>query len=239
MAKYSNLKDLFTAIADAIRSKTGGTGAIAADNFPSAIGGISTQDYSVEDAILTGSTKSYTNHRVEKVKSYLFQGNLNLKDVHFSAVRKIGTGAFLECLNLTEAQFPVALTVEDSAFSGCTSLETVTFTELGYIYGRSFAVCSNLKYLDMLGYVPGDSLGGFIYGEAFEASALSTFIIRSSLGVCALMNTSAFSHTPIANGTGYIYVPAALVEQYKAAENWSTYADQIRAIEDYPDITGV
>lgn len=39
--------------------------------------------------------------------------------------------------------------------------------------------------------------------------------------------------TPIANGTGYIYVPSALIEQYKVAENWSTYASQFRALEDY------
>lgn len=45
-------------------------------------------------------------------------------------------------------------------------------------------------------------------------------------------------YTPMKSGTGYIYVPAALVDSYKAATNWSTYADQIRAIEDYPDITG-
>ena len=49
------------------------------------------------------------------------------------------------------------------------------------------------------------------------------------------MNTPMTGH----NGkTGYIYVPRALVNSYKAATNWSTFASQIRAIEDYPDITG-
>lgn len=37
---HSTLSSLFTAIANAIRSKTGGTGAIVADQFPSAISGI-------------------------------------------------------------------------------------------------------------------------------------------------------------------------------------------------------
>ena len=53
-----------------------------------------------------------------------------------------------------------------------------------------------------------------------------------------LDNTNTFNSTPIASGTGYIYVPAALVDNYKAATNWSTYANQIRAIEDYPEICG-
>ena len=35
-----------------------------------------------------------------------------------------------------------------------------------------------------------------------------------------------------------IYVPRALVNEYKNATNWTVYADYIRAIEDYPDITG-
>ena len=48
-----------------------------------------------------------------------------------------------------------------------------------------------------------------------------------------LSNTSAFNSTPITFGTGYIYAPRALVDSYKAATNWSTYADQICALEDY------
>lgn len=70
-----------------------------------------------------------------------------------------------------------------------------------------------------------------------ECGALSTLILRSDT-VCTLTATNAFNSTPIASGTGYIYVPSALVDEYKAATNWSTYADQFRAIEDYPDICG-
>lgn len=42
MGKYSTLSDLLSAIADAIRSKTGGGAAIAAEDFPEAISGIVT-----------------------------------------------------------------------------------------------------------------------------------------------------------------------------------------------------
>ena len=40
MAKHANLRELFTAIANSIRGKTGGTDAIIADDFPEAIDGI-------------------------------------------------------------------------------------------------------------------------------------------------------------------------------------------------------
>ena len=64
------------------------------------------------------------------------------------------------------------------------------------------------------------------------SSAFTTLILRSET-VATLPSTSAFSSTPIASGTGYIYVPRALVDSYKAASNWSTYANQFRALEDY------
>jgi hypothetical protein len=56
--------------------------------------------------------------------------------------------------------------------------------------------------------------------------------------MATLYNNEVFTSTPIADGTGYIYVPAALVDTYKADSNWSVYENQIRAIEDYPDICG-
>ena len=42
MGKYNTLSALLSAIADAIRSKTGGKTTIAAEDFPEAIGGIVT-----------------------------------------------------------------------------------------------------------------------------------------------------------------------------------------------------
>lgn len=68
-------------------------------------------------------------------------------------------------------------------------------------------------------------------------NALETFVLRSDT-LATLKNKNAFSSTLIASGTGYIYVPRDLVDSYKAATNWSTYANQIRAVEDYPEIAG-
>jgi hypothetical protein len=64
---------------------------------------------------------------------------------------------------------------------------------------------------------------------------LETLILRGDT-VCTLSATNAFTSTKIASKTGYIYVPRALVDNYKAATNWSGY--QFRAIEDYPEICG-
>lgn len=68
-------------------------------------------------------------------------------------------------------------------------------------------------------------------------SALETLILRGNTAK-TLANVSALTDTPIADGTGYIYVPAALLDTYKTETNWATVAEQFRTIEDYPDITG-
>lgn len=65
-----------------------------------------------------------------------------------------------------------------------------------------------------------------------NCSALTTLVLRGNTA-CSLANTNALTGSPIASGTGYIYVPASLIDSYKAATNWSTYADQIRALEDH------
>lgn len=95
----------------------------------------------------------------------------------------------------------------------------------------SFAGCSNLAKIDF------DVLEEMQDSDFYGCSALTTVIIRSP-AVCTMSDSNAFKSTPIESGTGYVYVPAALVDSYKAATNWSVYADQIRAIEDYPGICG-
>lgn len=59
-------------------------------------------------------------------------------------------------------------------------------------------------------------------------------IVLSNTSMVTLQNTNAFSGTSIANGTGYVYVPDELVNTYKSANNWSTYAAQIKGISELP-----
>ena len=51
--------------------------------------------------------------------------------------------------------------------------------------------------------------------------------------VCTLANSNAFTGTPIASGTGYIYVNDDLVDTYKSATNWTVYKNQIKPISEY------
>ena len=134
----------------------------------------------------------------------------SITEISNSRVTKIGEYAFYYCKILTTANFPAATSIGGNSFYSCNSLTTVDFPVATSIGSYAFRDCSSL----------------------------TTLILRNPDVVCTLSNTNAFTSTPIASGTGYIYVPSALVDSYKAETNWSTFADQIRAIEDYPDITG-
>lgn len=124
---------------------------------------------------------------------------------------KIRNTCFNGYTKLVSVEFPVVTSVGVQAFQNCTSLKKADFSILTNINIWAFNVCR----------------------------ALEALIIRTN-SVCTLAGTNAFANNSgIMAGTGYVYVPSALVDSYKAATNWSTYANQIRAIEDYPDITGV
>ena len=63
---------------------------------------------------------------------------------------------------------------------------------------------------------------------AFAHSNISNLTIRTN-SVCTL-GANALDNTPIANGTGTIYVPSTLVDEYKADADWSVYSSRIQAI---------
>ena len=153
---------------------------------------------------------NYANDRVTTIGPYAFYYCQQLESANFPAVTTIGESAFADCEDLTSANFPVATTIGKSAFADCSVITGFDFPAVTTISNFAFNRCA----------------------------MLTTLILRNASAVCVLSHTNAFMNTPIASETGYIYVPAALVDSYKTATNWSTYKTQIRAIEDYPEICG-
>lgn len=119
-------------------------------------------------------------------------------------------------------------------FVGCRSLETVSFTKATTVGQNSFgsgAAASALIALTAAHFPVAEE----IETAAFrKASALEALVMDQITAVPTLANTNAFQDTLIASGTGYIYVPDALVNQVKTATNWSTFAAQIKGISDLP-----
>lgn len=131
-----------------------------------------------------------------------------ITEISNDTVTKIGSYALAYSTKLTQAIFPNVTQVLMSSFFACSQLTFAKFSSLTSIGDYAFCDCRNLK----------------------------TFINEAS-SVCTLAQTRAFQNTPIATSTteGYIYVPDELVDSYKAATNWITYATKIKGLSELPN----
>lgn len=121
------------------------------------------------------------------------------------------------------------------ALYSCTKMNSVKFSKVTTVETWALArMWSSFKRADL-------PSATYIARYAFyDCAEFGELILRSDT-VCTLAYTDALpSHRfgSTASNPGYIYVPAALVDSYKSATNWSKFADKIRAIEDYPEICG-
>ena len=134
----------------------------------------------------------------------LIERTITILNDPYERITELGMRACSGCSALTSVNLPVAISIDDYAFTSCTSLTTV-----------DLAVAS--------------SLGNKVFNTD---SNLNTLILRKSDGICTA-GTTVLNLTAIASGSGYIYVPSALVNTYKSASNWSTYSARFRALESY------
>lgn len=155
-----------------------------------------------------------------------------MTELNNSIVTALKTRAFQQSTRLVTVNLPSVTSCGSYAFYQCSGLETVKLPKLTSISTQTFYSCTKLKHADcgQLGNIP---------AQTFNAcSALTELILRKTGSICTLSNVNGVNNSPIGKGTGFVYVPSALVETYKTATNWSTFANQFRAIEDYPEITG-
>lgn len=156
---------------------------------------------------------------------------------------------------VVSASFPALRTISGYTFRRWVALETIYLPSLTYMNGSGY----DFYYCQRLKEFIAPSLSYILSGNAFQycsvlkkvdlgnptriptyffsnATAVEAFIIRKTDAICTLQSANSISGaTKIVNGTGYIYVPSALVSSYQTANYWSAYSNQIRAIEDYSD----
>lgn len=185
---------------------------------------------------------------LETMGSSMFYGCTNLVNVSLPSLKNLGSSGFQDCVGLTSLSFPNATLVASSAFNGCTNLASVSLPAAEKVYDYAFANCSALGIVQLpncttLGTYLGNGLGptGFDFTKkitiplrAFAGSGNMQHLILRSDELCPMSDVKALVNTPISLECGFIYVPADLVDTYKAATNWSTYASQIVSISEYP-----
>lgn len=169
--------------------------------------------------------------KATKVCDYGLRGMTSISKVSLPNATTLGTYALYGCTAITEVDMPKVTTLGTYAFARCSGFTYLKLPKAGAIPQFCFNYCSKLVTLDL------PSVSSFAASAMASCSKLTALILRRSTMV-SLGSANVLNGTPIASGTGYIYVPSNLVDSYKAAKNWSTFASQFRAIEDYPEITG-
>lgn len=154
------------------------------------------------DSIVERTITEYVNHRITKIGPYAFARHAGLVRVDIPNVERIEDYGFNYCTGLTEIELPKCKFIAGQSFNSCGKLEKVVAP-----------MCEQIG------------------GHALTASKLSCLVLGGDK-VCVLGNAAAIETTPMKNGTGFIYVPDNLVDSYKAAKNWSTYASQIKPLSE-------
>ncbi|MCM1296026.1 MAG: leucine-rich repeat domain-containing protein [Muribaculaceae bacterium] len=190
---------------------------------------------------------------LQEVRDYACYYHYSLRNVNLPNVKRIGKYAFRGCCNVESFIAPNLEIVEEDGLEnlGINYMEKIDLPKLQIIEDFGLynvrAVNINLPELttinrsgmrnngcvETLDFPKLSNIGIMAFESCYS---LEKIILRTN-SVCILANKNAFDSTPIKStfytgNYGNIYVPDELVEDYKVAENWSTYADRIKPISE-------
>lgn len=177
-------------------------------------------------------SSGFANNKYETISAPLLttlddkamQFNFGCDTLYLPSATSIGKSCFSDS-SFKEINLPLVTTLKENEFHFCKYLEKIDLASLVDI--------QNPSYYSVFGY----------------CKKLTALILRSNTLVKladkdGLVGYITDTETPLSpaytgNNPGYIYVPKALIEEYRTATNWTVFADKFRAIEDYPDICEV
>lgn len=223
-----------TSVADVIKAKTGTTGKLEfPDGYISDVGTlVKAEDYLA--AVLNKEVVEIVNTKATSIPGDFQTNNQNLKRAILPAVTIANSSEFANCYYLEEVDFSSITSIGAQFITSNWKLTELYMPSLTTMtsWGYTFNVCQALKKVVFPAFT------GTITGSSFNSCKSLVTLVLGADTVCTLSSTDVFNGTPIANGTGYIYVKRALVDSYKQKINWNVFAAQIRAKEDYPEICG-
>ena len=206
------------------------------------------------DGLVAHSLEDFEDSRISTVRPYAFFHNDGLKSVNLPNADITGSNVFSHCRNIENIKIPKITSINNNQLFYCSSIFNNCYSLNDIDLSNIISVSNNALVYTGFGTIilPNcTSLGAYvgqgkrtstidlsknitINANKFSgANSLVHLILRSDT-LCSFSATSAFTNTPIANGLGWIYVPSSLVESYKTASNWSTYANQIVSLDEYP-----
>lgn len=159
--------------------------------------------------------------KLTAVSNYAFAACTELTAVT-GAFTEVGSNSFNGCTKLASFPFGQLITVGASAFLSCTSLTSVSLDNVETIGNMAFQKCTALHTVVIGEKVTSIGTNSFASGDtAMEVTVKAT--------TAPTIKANSFGTKTAFKGT--IYVPAACVDAYKAADIWSAnYVNMIQAI---------
>lgn len=176
-------------------------------------------------AFLDGTITAYSNSELTEIREKAFYGCIKMKSVDLPNVIKLGADAFNTCKWLETVNIPKITAIPYQCFYYGFSLpDKLVFPVCKSVAGYVISYAET-KVLDILG-------GGQIESFAFyRASYFTTLILRNTETITTLQSAPSSIWQDYTSVT--VYVPDALLENYKTATNWAKMAGQIKALSEY------
>ena len=160
------------------------------------------------------------------------------------SVTSIGSNAFRYCYSLSSITIPDGITnIASSAFYNCYSLSSITIPDsvtsigsnvFGYCYSFTSitipngvtSIASNVfdRCCSLASITIPNGVTSIASNVFYNCYSVAFYDFSNCTSVPQLESTNAFTNIP---DDCQIRVPASLVDAWKAATNWSTYADHI------------
>lgn len=182
---------------------------------------------------------------VVTIGTYAFYNINNITSINAPNVTSIGNYAFT-APKVTSVNFPLCTSMGTNCFTNCPTITSINLPDLTAVGGSSLNYIgvknlvlpkvtsignSALTNSKTLAYVDLPLCTSIVNYGLRNNSQLATLILRSTT-MCTLAS-NGLNSTKIMNKQGYVYVPAALIDSYKVATNWSKMSSQFRALEEY------
>lgn len=193
----------------------------------------------VADLVQGTISGDYVSDKVTSLKPYAFALCNDLTSVALPNCTTFryelsDTGSYFRYSEKLKAvNVPNLTTIENGgrAFGNCSALEEFNAPNLTYLKTTStmFTTCRVLKKVSFpkLG---GTTIDANTFANCYD---LETLILGGDT-LNPLANVNAFNNAGLSyTGMGKIYVPDNLVDTYKTATNWSTFADKIKPMSKY------
>ena len=151
-----------------------------------------------------GSGALYNNHNLTKFKN--------------TFITSAGPELLFGCTSITSVDLPNLTSAGPELLFGCTSITSVDLPNLTSAGPELLSGCTSITSVDL----PNLTSAG--YNLLSGCIKLKSIYLRSTI-MCTLGGPTNLPPTVS------IYVPASLIESYKTASNWSSYASKFKTLE--------